>query len=102
MQTILEDDTPQLTCCIRARLTIIDIETSHYPVILGGILSINEEEIYVAIPGYFWPGTRFRVEYMMDSESQTIFGSVDHVDPESPDGTERLGHCLKIIPDPFE
>lgn len=88
---------------VRARLTMIDIEAEFHkksPVLLGGVLSSSDEELYVAIPGLFWPGTRFKVDYAGTEGPVTTFAAVSRIDPESPDGTERLGHALKIIPDP--
>jgi hypothetical protein len=88
---------------IRARLTIIDIQAEFHqksPVLLGGVLSANEDELYVAIPGLFWPGTRFRVDYSSEDGPVSTFAMVQRIDPESPDGTERLGHALKVIADP--
>ncbi|MDR3707617.1 MAG: hypothetical protein P4L33_04910 [Capsulimonadaceae bacterium] len=98
-------ETAHRTAAMRARLTMIDIEPGQdqrYPVVLGGVLNADDRELYIALPGVFWPGTRFRVDYAGEQESITVFASVARVDPESPDGTERLGHMLHVIPDPFE
>jgi hypothetical protein len=88
---------------IRARLTMIDFEAEYHkksPVLLAGVLSATDDELYVAIPGLFWPGTRFRVDYPGDEGPVTTYATVQRIDPESPDGTERLGHAMRIIPDP--
>ena len=88
---------------IRARLTIIDFEAEYHkksPVILAGVLSATADDLYIAIPGLFWPGPRFKVVFSGDEGQVTAYATVQRIDPESPDGTERLGHAMRIIPDP--